>query len=551
MKRFRDYGIQSKLLIGVVISAAGMVSIIIATLFYLNKISSDVVSINDVSFRRYTQAANLETSVTALHAELYRLTSFAANNRNGEQIKAISENLAKLLATTEELAAPRTDDNDLKGYFASVRDVAEMSMVSPRTALAGMNRAESQYQHIRDGMRATTESADNNRQQAFHRVLDNMRQAMLVLSTIAAAAIAVAIGTTLFAARAVASPIRALTMVMGRLAQGELAQDINGTERGDELGGMARALEVLKDNAAERMRLEAEREQDSQRAHHRNAQMNHNSDLFHKRIGQVVERLGQSVDTLSNMASILHDSASHTSRQVDVSVHGAEQAGENVAAVAAAGRQMSDAASDMAGRAEQSAGFINGAVAEVGQTRTLVADLVGASDRISEIVGLITAIAKQTNMLALNATIEAARAGEAGKGFAVVAGEVKALANQTAKATEEIDQQVLTVQDVARATAQAITQVTDIIGTVETQSNAITQVIGQQHQVIQGVSDNATNAAQGMQAAVSGIQEIRGLAVNTNEQAQSLSTMVAELSHEVEEIQQCVAWFLDETRRIA
>lgn len=547
-----DLKIRTKLLVGIVVSALGMALLGYAGMMLATEVSHSLRDLNGVAFQRYQRAANAEARFAGFHAELYRLTSFAANNRDGGAVSTLAEKLAKDLGSLREhLGASENPPPEMLSYLDSAKDVIEMAPISPGIALSAMNRAEKRFENIRDQTRQATAVADQDRRNAFDAAIQSLNEGGILLSALALAVITGSAGATLLAGRAIARPIGSLTAAMTALAGGDLGASIPGLERKDEVGAMAKALAVLKTSATERAQLEKDRMAAAEQMRQRSERIEEISRTFQATIADVLTRLGDTVTQLSGMSSALHDAADHTSNQVENSLRGAGLASENVNAVAAASEQMNGAALQMAERARQSRGFIEGAVSEVAQTRSLVADLVSASDRISEIVGLISTIAKKTNLLALNASIEAARAGETGKGFAVVAGEVKALANQTERATEEICLQVDTVQQVARATADAIAAITEVIGAVDAQSQTIAAVIEDQRAVIQGVSGNATEAARGTEAVVEVAKDIKALAFNTNSRSAELSAMVQELEREVEGIRECIGGFLGTMQAIA
>lgn len=542
--------IRSKLLVGLSVSALGMLILVASGVFLSATVSGSLRDLNGVAFERFQRASETEARFAGFHAELYRLTSFAANNRDAATLSALAERLSMALkALREQVGEPAS--SDVLSYLDSAKDVIEMAPVSPSIALSAMNRAEKRFEKIREHTRSATADADRDRRAAFDDALETLTRGGFSLAVVALAVIAVSTGATLLAGRAIARPIGALTSAMTALASGDLGAEVPHLSRMDEVGAMAKAVLVFKQGGIERARLEAERTEATERMRIRSQSMETVSRDFQAAIADVLARLTTTVSQLADMAGTLHDAADRTNQQVEVSIRGAGVASENVNAVAAASEQMSCAAVQMAERAEQSRGFIQGAVAEVGQTRQLVDDLVSASDRITEIVGLISTIAKKTNLLALNASIEAARAGDSGKGFAVVAGEVKALANQTERATGEICQQVETVQRVARATADAITAITDVIGAVDGRSQEISQVIQEQHAVIQGVSDNATEAARGTDAVVDVAHDIKALASNTNNRSAELAAMVQELEGEVRGIRECIGGFLGTMQDIA
>ena len=548
MRLMDNLSIRAKLMVGVTVGILGMIVLGGFGFALSHKMGANLQHLNSSAFARFQQAATTEIAFASFHANLYRLTSFAANKRDAEQLTALATSLNQEMERLRALSAGFGDQTaEAMPYLDAARDVVEMAPVSPSIALSSMNRAEKKFQQIRDLTHDQTAGADGARRRAFDDAMGNLAAGGMILAALALVVMIGNAGVTWIAGRAIAAPAQALTGALADLAAGRLEIEVPGGRRRDEIGAMARAVVVLQDNARDRARLQAQQIADAQALAARNAELGRQSTRFQGDIAEVLARLGQTMSHMTDMAGVLHESADGTARQVVSSLDGASRASDSVGSVAAASTQMSAGARIMAEQAQTSRHHIGEAVAEVGQTQTLVGNLLIASDHITQIVGLISAIAKKTNLLALNATIEAARAGEAGKGFAVVAAEVKGLANQTEAATSEIGEHVATIQHVAQETASAVAKVTQVIKLVDAQSQAISQGIADQENVIGAITRHAEVAAQGTIAVVDGARDIEEQARRTNSQSADLNKVVERMTAAVSDIGQRVEAFIATT----
>jgi methyl-accepting chemotaxis protein len=298
--------------------------------------------------------------------------------------------------------------------------------------------------------------------------------------------------------RGVARPIAALNGVMTRLSNGESGIEVPYAARLDEIGAMAKAVEVFKQNGIERTRLEAEHmAAEIRAAAQRETDRRRMADDFQTAVGAIVESVSSAAAELEAAAGSLNTTAD-TTQQLSISAAGAsEEASANVQSVASASEELSASVGEISRQVEEASRIASLAVKQAAATDARIAELSGSAARIGDVVQMITAVAEQTNLLALNATIEAARAGDAGRGFAVVAQEVKALAAQTAKATDEISAQIAGMQSATQVSVAAIKEIGGTIGQISEIAAAIAAAMEQQGAATQEISRNVQQAASG------------------------------------------------------
>lgn len=350
----------------------------------------------------------------------------------------------------------------------------------------------------------------------------------------------------LLIARSIVGPLTSMTRAMGLLAGGNLAVDIPGSGRADEIGDMAKAIQVFKDNMVETERLRAEQaEVEARQAQNRKADMVRLADQFEQAVGEIVETVSSASHELEASAGTLTTTASRAQDLSTEVASASQEASANVQAVASATEELSSSVREIARQVQESARIAGDAVGQVSRTTGRVGELSKAAARIGDVVELISTIAGQTNLLALNATIEAARAGEAGRGFAVVASEVKALAEQTAKATGEIAQQVAGIQ---AATEESVGSIKEISGTIERLSeiaSTVTAAVEEQGAATQEISRNVQQAARGTQLVSTNIGDVQRGASETGSASSQVLSAARSLSADSHRLKLEVGKFLN------
>jgi methyl-accepting chemotaxis protein len=327
-------------------------------------------------------------------------------------------------------------------------------------------------------------------------------QAIWAMAIAAAVAALLVLGMTMLIVRRVTKPLKAVTEALTGLAEGRTDVEVRHSGRHDEIGAIARTIDVFKNNRIERRQLEAERISAEKLAmDRRKAELNQFVEDFRAKIGGIIERVLNSSGQFEKDAQQLSVTAHSTAEMSGQSANASRQASEHVRNAAAASNELSQSIVEISRRVQESNGVAADAVKQANATDERMAELSAAGDRIGDVVKLITSIAEQTNLLALNATIEAARAGDAGRGFAVVAQEVKTLAGQTAKATDEISAHIVNMQ---RATGESVNAIKAIGLTIERISEITTSISSAVEQ--QGTATQSI--AQGVQAAASGTLDV-------------------------------------------
>jgi methyl-accepting chemotaxis protein len=364
----------------------------------------------------------------------------------------------------------------------------------------------------------------------------------IVFITLVVMAMGFAVGT------GVSRPVVGMTDAMGRLAGGDKSVGIPGVGRGDEVGRMAEAVKVFKDNMIKAEALAAEQALEVERKEKRRIAIEGHIERFDRTVSEALRTVTTAAEELQRTAQSMAGTAEETTRQATVVAAGAEEASTNVQTVAAATEELSASIEEISRQMAQSNAVTDKAVDETQKTDTAVQSLAEAATKIGDVVKLINAIAGQTNLLALNATIEAARAGEAGKGFAVVASEVKSLATQTAKATDDIAAQVGAIQSATGGAVEAIRGIGATIGEVKTIATTIAAAVEEQGAATKEIARNVQQAAAGTAEVSSNIGGVTQAANDTGAAAAQVLGASADLARQGEVLRTEVGQFLSNIR---
>jgi methyl-accepting chemotaxis protein len=372
-----------------------------------------------------------------------------------------------------------------------------------------------------------------------------IEQSETAVTVISALTLLLALLGGIYAARSVAKPIQAITAVMRRLAEGDFSRQVPFTERRDEIGAMAAALEVFKQNARRIGELEKQRFEDERRAAaERRASLIAFAEQLRSAAGAIVQTVLDSARQLENSAQLLTQSASGTLDMAGAVESSAVTASGSVDVVSRSSGQLAVSIAEISSQMTKSTEIAGAAAQQASQTRSRIDELEAATRRIGDVVDLIRTIATQTNLLALNATIEAARAGEAGRGFSVVAQEVKVLADQTEKATHEIGDQIASIQ---RGTGEAVAMISAISETITQMSQiafAIAAAVDEQQVVTQQIAENAAMAARGTAEVTQAIGQVNASAQDTGAAAEQVLSATVALTKESDNLSREIEAFV-------
>jgi methyl-accepting chemotaxis protein len=375
---------------------------------------------------------------------------------------------------------------------------------------------------------------------------DTVRKWMLIAFALA---IVLVCAASALIGRSISKALSAMVRVMISLAGGDTAAAIPGLGRKDEIGEMAGAVEVFRTNMIEAERLRTEQLAGEHRhAEQRKADMRKLADAFEGAVGEIVETVSSAASELEASSNTLTNAAERSQSLATMVATASEEASTNVQSVASSSEELTSSVSEISRQVQESSRVASEAVDQAQRTNHRVGELSKAAARIGDVVELINTIAGQTNLLALNATIEAARAGEAGRGFAVVASEVKALAEQTAKATGEISQQIGGIQAATEDSVGAIREIGNTIGRMSEISSTIAAAIEEQGAATQEISRNIQQAAAGTSQVSSNIADVQRGASETGSASAQVHSAAKSLSSESHRLKLEVGRFLDSVR---
>ncbi|WP_422366108.1 methyl-accepting chemotaxis protein [Pelagibius sp.] len=374
------------------------------------------------------------------------------------------------------------------------------------------------------------------------------QKATVIGGMIAAILVGIAVVSMLIA-RSITRPISGMIASMRSLADGDLKVEIPGVGRHDEIGDMADAVQVFRSNAENQRRLEKENKDSAKRAEQeKQTAMRQLADGFEASVKSVVDSVSSTASTMQTTAQSMTSAAEETEQQAQAAAGASEEASTNVQTVASAAEELASSIEEIGRQVSRSSETANRAVEHARGTNGKVEGLVEAAQKVGEVVNLISDIAEQTNLLALNATIEAARAGEAGKGFAVVANEVKSLATQTAKATEEISQQIGEIQSATTDAATAIKSIAETVEQINEIAGSISAAVEEQGAATQEIARNVQQASAGTQKVSGNIGAVTKTAGQTGSSAGEVLGAASQLSQQSDKLRKEVQQFITKVR---
>ncbi|MFZ5789150.1 MAG: methyl-accepting chemotaxis protein [Pseudomonadota bacterium] len=564
--RLSNWKIRNKLLLLV-----GVMALLIAVVSGVGLVAvRDIVDQQQIMDENDTEAllsANLNQNVIALNRAEYRVGGDpSANTLNdvldtvSKERKSLEDHLGKLRETAdgEQMDMLKAIEADYEAYTGNLNDtLAKAREVGSSVVLSDAQR------NIQESVKASQAAADRLQQtvKAYADYSDRKSneatatatktassvQAVMIVVSILGIVGGIALGY-LLATFGIAKPLARSIANLRQLADGDLSAEVFGTERKDEIGDIASALQVFKDTAVKAETMRAEQAKEQERKEARQRAIDGYIESFDESVTGLLGVLASAATEMRSTAESMSATAEETSRQATAVAAASEQASTNVQTVASAAEELANSITEIGRRVSESTRIANQAVNEATRTNAEVKGLAEAAEKIGNIVELINDIASQTNLLALNATIEAARAGEAGKGFAVVASEVKSLANQTAKATEEIANQINAMQSATNGAVGAIEGIGGTINKISEIATAIASAVEEQGAATQEIARNVQQAAAGTAEVSSNVAGVTQAASETGAASGQVRATAGELAKQAEVLRAEVDRFLDNIR---
>jgi methyl-accepting chemotaxis protein len=504
------------------------------------------------------QAKDLKDQMTLAHARLLALLALATNDTAGHATaaRAVGDSLGRIQAERDRsvwqshLPAEQAKavDTDMAAYIEAARATAETAQTDIAYAVMLLGDTNDRFEAARRRLDQAVDALQATRVQLTDDTRERLTSEQRINVLIGIGAALTSMLLAIMAGRLISRPVDSLTATMRQLARRELGIPIPHTGRGDEIGSMARAVEVFRDGMIEAERLTAEQAAGRADNEQRAARLAGLVKAFEAKMRALNNQLASGATELEATAHSMVATASQTDRQAAGVAAAAGHASANVQTVAAAAEQLTASIVEITRHVEQSAGIARTACEHARRTNGMVRGLADGAQKIGAVVGLINTIATRTNLLALNATIEAARAGNAGKGFAVVAAEVKGLATQTAKATGEIDSQI---QKIQTTTSDAVLAIQDIVGIIEEVASIITTIaeaVEQQGSATQEIARNVQDAATGTRAVTANIAGVSQAATETGSAATQVLGASAVLAKQAVDMSSEMSRFADDMR---
>ncbi|MBR0851403.1 HAMP domain-containing protein [Bradyrhizobium diazoefficiens] len=560
MKMLVNASIATKSLVSSSISALAVVAVV-GMFWWSYAVVGKAIELKNAGVALMSSARDTRIEFSRAHGLLYRAINLKSQSVEVKIVGASKNEALQAMGQAKKIMAgaaggglpiePRLIEETrqaLDNYIKAAQLPADSVEEDAFNATMFMNDAEQKFGLAEKAISRFVDAAVAANDAVTKEATATTSNIMLVIGVAAIAVIAASLGIGVFFSRLISVPIRNMTAAMRRLAVGDLDSALPAADRADEVGEMAKALLVFRDNAVEARRLAAVQDEEQAAKTARSQRLEGRMQSFEEKIGGVVANLSDAAGQIAQAAGTVTRAADEAGDRSVAVASASEEASTNVQTVASAAEELAVSINEISRQVQQSAEIAHQAVDGANRSSSIIADLAQGVQEIGKVVELINAIASQTNLLALNATIEAARAGEAGRGFAVVASEVKSLATQTAKATDEIARQIDGIQRSSGGAVAAIDEIARIIGQIHQVSTGIASAVEQQGAATKEIARNVQQAASGTQEVSSNIGGVSAAVLESSSVADQVRTAAEHLSQQSAILEREVDQFLADVK---